>query len=327
MSSTAPPGVRSATTSAWSATVAWNASHIVAASSARGRVTPAVAVSIYPSPSVARTEKPGVAAILRPAARGVYPLVDNVGALDATLYSISVSHPARAAGLMLAYKGIKTKIVNLPVGSQQVAMRAFGFRGGTVPGLKIDGRRVQGSTEISRALDEAVPEPPLFPADPERRAAVEAAERWGEAVYQPVPRRIFRWAMATNGDLRERLFGMVGTPVPAVSSRVFWPVAQFYVRLEGGGEDTAREDVAALPDHLDHVDALIAAGTLHGEALNAADFQIGTTTRVLLNFPALRHLIAGRPAAEHATRIAPDYGREAPVEVPAEWIPAAAGRG
>lgn len=271
---------------------------------------------------MARTDQPGVAAILRPAARGVYPLVDNVGHVDATLYSMSISHPARAAGLMLARKGIDARIVNLPVGSQQVAMRAFGFRGGTVPGLKLDGRRVQGSTEISRALDEAAPEPPLFPADPERRAAVEEAERWGEAAYQPVPRRIFRWSVATNGDLRERLFGMVGMPVPAVTSRAFWPVAQFYVRLEGGGEDTAREDVAALPNHLDHVDGLIAAGTLDGGDLNAADFQIGTTTRVLLNFPALRHLVEGRPAAKHAMRIAPDFGREAPVEVPAEWVPA-----
>ena len=242
--------------------------------------------------------------------------------MDATLYSISISHPARAAGLMLAHKGIQAKVVNLPPGSQQVAMRAFGFRGATVPGLKIDRRRIQGSREISRALDEIAPEPPLFPTDPERRAAVEEAERWGEAVYQPVPRRIFRWSVASHGDLRERLAGAMGMPAPAVTSRVLWPVAQFYVRLEGGGEEAARRDVAALPEHLDHIDELIAAGTLNGEELNAADFQIATTTRVLLNFAPLRHLVQGRPAAEHAMRIVPDFGRQAPVVVPGDWIPA-----
>ena len=35
-----------------------------------------------------------------------------------------------------------------------------------------------------------VPEPPLFPGDPDRRAAVEAAEQWGDEIYQPVPRRL-----------------------------------------------------------------------------------------------------------------------------------------
>jgi glutathione S-transferase len=72
------------------------------------------------------------------------------------------------------------------------------------------------------------------------------------------------------------------------------------------------------------VDELIAAGTLGGEELNAADFQIATTTRVLLNFTQLRPLIEGRPAAEHALRLLPDFGRPAPLPIPAEWIPAPA---
>ena len=222
---------------------------------------------------------------------------------------------------MLAHKGIEPRIVNLPPGSQRVAMRALGFRGGTVPGLKLDGRRVQGSRAIARALDEVVPEPPLFPSEPNRRAAVEEAERWGDAVYQPVPRRIFRWSISSNHELRERIAVVTRMPAPSIAARLFWPVAQFYVRSEGGGKEAARRDVAALPDHLDRVDELIAAGTLNGEELNAADFQIGTTTRVLLNFRPLRHLVEGRPAAEHAMRVAPDFGGEAPVVIPGDWIP------
>ena len=34
------------------------------------------------------------------------------------------------------------------------------------------------------------PDPPLFPADPDQRAAVEEAERWGETVLQDAVRRI-----------------------------------------------------------------------------------------------------------------------------------------
>ena len=211
--------------------------------------------------------------------------------MEVTLYGMGISHPARAARLMLDHKGIEARVVNLPAGSQQLAMRAFGFRGGTVPGLKIDGERVQGSREISRALDEAVPDPPLFPAGPQRRAAVEEAERWGEEVYQPVPRRIFRWSVASNGAARERVLRDFGFPAAPVTSRLMLPVVQFYMRLEDGGEATARSDVAAVPEHLDHVDELIAGGVIDGDDLNAADFQIATTTRVLLNFAPLRGLI------------------------------------
>jgi glutathione S-transferase len=242
--------------------------------------------------------------------------------VQATLYGMSISHPSRTAGLMLRHKGIKPRVVNIPPGSQQLLMRAYGFGHGTVPGLKLDGRRVQGSVEISRALEDAQPEPPLFPSEPDRRVAVEDAERWGDETYQPVPRRIFRWAVTVDRDLRADIARRSGIPAPALASALFWPVSQVYVRFEGGGRAAAERDVAALPDHLDRVDELIAAGTLNGEELNAADFQIAPTTRVLLNFTQLRPLVAGRPAADHAMRVIPGFGIELPIRLPPEWIPA-----
>jgi glutathione S-transferase len=244
--------------------------------------------------------------------------------LEATLYSMSISHPARAAGLMLRHKGIDARRVEVPPGSQQLLMRARGFRHGTVPGLRLDGKRIQGTLQISRALEEAQPDPPLFPADPAERAAVEEAERWGESTYQPAPRRIFRWAAAHDDGLRRTLARTTGIPAPGVASTLLLPVAQIYMRFEGGGEAAARRDVAQLPDHLDHVDELIAAGTLGREQLNAADFQIATTTRILLNFPQLQPIVEQRPAAEHAMRIVPEFGEALPVELPADWLPAVA---
>ena len=241
--------------------------------------------------------------------------------MQATLYGMSISHPSRAAGLMLRHKGIKRRFVNIPPGSQLLLMRAYGFSRGTVPGLKLDGRRVQGSVEISGALDDAQPEPPLFPTEPEKRVAVEDAERWGDEIYQPVPRRIFRWAISVDRDLRADLARRTGIPAPALAAALFWPVSQVYVRFEGGGRTAAQGDVAALPAHLDHVDELIASGTLNANELNAADFQIAPSTRVLLNFTQLRPLLEGRPAAEHAMRVIPDFGNELPINLPPEWIP------
>jgi glutathione S-transferase len=80
---------------------------------------------------------------------------------------------------MLDLKGIDYELVDVLAGTQRMHLRLAGFRHGAVPALKIDGHRVQGSLRISRALDKLRPEPALFPADPERRRAVEDAERWG----------------------------------------------------------------------------------------------------------------------------------------------------
>jgi glutathione S-transferase len=242
--------------------------------------------------------------------------------LEVKLYSIAVSHPARTAGLMLRHKGIDFELVDIPAGSQLALMRLHGFSGGTVPALKIDGRKVQGSLQISRALEDLQPEPPLFPADPQQRAAVEEAERWGEIVLQPPPRNFFRWAVSRDAKLRRVLAEAVGMPAPPVAAVITKPVGWYYSRVVSGSTDESiQAQLASLPAQLDHVDGLIADGLIGGEQPNAADFQIATSLRVMLNFPQLAPLIESRPAGELAMRIAPDFGRTMPVELPAEWLP------
>ena len=82
------------------------------------------------------------------------------------LYVIPGSNPSIAAELMLRHKGIDYRrrdlihVVHIPI------VKALGFPGRTVPALKSDGRKVQGSRAIARFLDELKPEPSLFPADP-----------------------------------------------------------------------------------------------------------------------------------------------------------------
>ena len=238
------------------------------------------------------------------------------------LYSISVSHPARTAGLMLRYKGIEHEIVDIPPGMQRVLLRLNGFRGATVPALRIEGRKVQGSLSVSRALEEMQPEPHLFPVDPGQRAAVEEAERWGEAELQPAPRNMFRWCISRDQELRSSLAQATGMPLPSLTARMMKPVGWYFARVVSGTSDESiRADLAALPGQLDRVDELIAAGVIGGEQPNAADFQIATSVRVMLNFPQLRPLIESRPAGELAMRIAPSFGGVLPVELPTEWVP------
>src|SRR6266540_356761 len=119
-----------------------------------------------------------------------------------TLYGTPPSPPSHTARLMLEHKGLEHKTVWLLPGLWPFLLRTRGFRGGTVPAMKIDGRRLQSSRAISRALEEVKPDPPLFPADPERRLEVEEAERWGDEVLQNVPRRIIRWLAVHRPETR-----------------------------------------------------------------------------------------------------------------------------
>jgi glutathione S-transferase len=240
--------------------------------------------------------------------------------MSVKLYGLAVSHPSHAARAMLEHKGIDFELVNFPPLSQPIAVRAVGFRRRTVPALKIDGRRVQGSLEISRALDEVKPDPPLFPAD--RRAAVEDAEAWGERELQPLPRRFFRWVLAERPETRRWIVENVAKmPAPAVTSALMGPQVRYFQRLSKASDQNTRAGVERLPALLDHVDELIADGTIgRPDEPNAADFQIASTIAVLRVFADIRPAIEGRPCGELAQRLFPRNVAELPPFLPAEWL-------
>jgi len=242
--------------------------------------------------------------------------------VPARLYFLTLSHPSQAARLMLERKGIDHDLKELFPGGHPAQLRMAGFRGGTVPALKIDGQRVQGSLNISRALDALRPEPRLFPADPERRRAVEEAEAWGEGELQPVPRRMFRWGASRRQDFRVWMVRDMGMPAPNVMARAQKPLAHAFARMAEVSDERVRADVAGLPAQIDHIDRLIAEGVIGGDEPNAADFQIGTTVRVFLAYEDLHGLVEGRPAGDLAMRLLPRYPGPIPAFLPDEWLAA-----
>jgi glutathione S-transferase len=241
--------------------------------------------------------------------------------VDITLYAIPISNPSNAARGMLQRKRLDYRLVRFPPGFHPWLVRAAGFEANTVPAMVVDGRKVQTSLAISRELDLLEPRWPLFPADPERRRAVEAAERWGEAELQPVPRRIFRWAMANRRDLR-RWFAaeVLGTPLPGLTARSA-AIPRHLAGLVDATAEAAEADVAALPATLDRVDALIADGVIGGAEPNAADYQLLATVRSLGLISDVRPALAGRPCEAAALRLFPRYdGIPAPSSLPPEWL-------
>jgi glutathione S-transferase len=229
--------------------------------------------------------------------------------VNARLYVIALSNPAAAARAMLAYKRLPHRLVKLPAGFHPPLLRAAGFSGGTVPALELaDGRRIQGSLAIPRVLDELIEERPLYPRDPAARRAVEAAERWGHAELQPVPRRFIRWALSRDAGLRRWLASeILQLPAPGLGALLGKPIATRMAAVSVADEARVRADVAQLPALLDRVDALLAAGTIGGDTPNAADFQILSTVRVLVEFADLAPLVARRPCAAEARRLFPTW--------------------
>jgi glutathione S-transferase len=236
------------------------------------------------------------------------------------LYGTPPSPPSHSARLMLEHKGLEHRIVWLLPGLWPALLRTRGFRDGTVPAMKIDGRRLQGSRVISRALEEAEPEPPLFPADPERRKQVEDAERWGDEVLQDVPRRIVRWISVHRPESRVMIAREVGVPLPRFAAWINAPSAHHLARKVDADGQIERA-IGQVPDVLDHVDELISSGAIGGEQPNAADFQIATSVRALLTVEDLRPATEGRPAAELAMRFLPEFGNDFPAGLlPIEWL-------
>ena len=239
---------------------------------------------------------------------------------EAKLYVIPGSHPSMTARLMLERKGIPYKRVDLiPVLSKAI-LRAKRFPGATVPAVKLEGRRIQGSREIARELDRIQPEPALVPADPDKRVKVEEAEAWGDE-FQQKPRRFSWWALRRDrAPMASYSEGArLGVPV-GLAVKTGGPIVATAARLNGSTDANVRADLATLRSDLDRLDAWIADGVIGGPEPNAADFQLAPSIRLLMSFDDLRPFIEPRPCGELANRIVPDFPGRTPPVFPAEWI-------
>ena len=236
-----------------------------------------------------------------------------------TLYMFTGSAPSTTVGLMLEHKGLEHRRKHLMVGPHAFGMLGRGFQTMTVPALKLDGRRIQGSRAISRELDELSPGRPLFPADAERRRAVADAERWGEELQDAVRRIVVAssrygaaafWAVYRHPKVLMRGVQHVSRPV----------VTKLATAGHRATDFATREDLAALPARLDRIDAWIAEGLLDGPELNAADFQIAPNIELLLRFDDLAAIIEHRPAARLARRVVPPGMDRIGHVLPRAWL-------
>jgi glutathione S-transferase len=241
------------------------------------------------------------------------------------LYVVPGSHPCAAVEAALALKSIDYERVDLlPLSQTLIGPLRYG--GTTVPGMRLDGERLVGSRPIMRRLDALVSEPALLPApgDPSYARVLEA-ERWGDEVFQSVPRRIIDAAFLRRSSAMESYVGDARLPLPVALMRPALPLTARLMAIRNKArDDSARADLAAMAGQLDRVDAWIADGLLGGDRPNAADLQIGSTIRLLMSIGDVRPLIEGRPAARLTRYFPPMVGEVEPGTLPAAWLPAPA---
>jgi glutathione S-transferase len=245
------------------------------------------------------------------------------------LYVIPGSHACRSAMLMLEHKQAPYRRVDIVTLLHPLVVRLHGFdaggqtraaggrrtfglrlgdRLGTVPALAANGDRISTNHGIARFLDERIPEPPLFPADPEQRAAVEEAERWANETLQMEARRILGAAVVRDPEAfgRSTGDGRLGYLLyrRATTRRLIAPRILRQVFASGSADD--RELLAELASMLDRIDAWIAEGVLGGTELNAADFMVAPSLALILYRPDVRPVFEGRPALELVDRLLPE---------------------
>jgi glutathione S-transferase len=246
-----------------------------------------------------------------------------------TLYVIPGSHACRSAMLMLEYKQVRYRRVDLITLLHPLLARLHGFDAGgqtrsiggrrpptlriadalgTVPGLACDGERVSTNYRIARFLDQHHPEPPLVPADPEHRSAVEEAERWANETLQMEARRIMTAAVRRDPSIVTRR-GENGRLDPllykhSLARRVLIPT--LVCRAFAPSPQREQELLAELPSALDRIDGWIADGVLGGAELNVADFMVAPSLALIMYRPDVRALFENRPTLQLVDRLLPE---------------------
>jgi glutathione S-transferase len=241
------------------------------------------------------------------------------------LYALPASTPCATVEAALNLKEIAYERVEL-LPMSQVLIGPVRFGGTTVPGMRLDGERLVGSRLIMRRLDALVAEPPLLPplGSPSYAEVLEA-ERWGDEVFQAVPRRILIAAFMRGPGAMESYAGAAKMPLPVALMRPAMPLTARLMSMKYGvRDDAAREDLAELPRQLDIIDGWIEDRLLGEEQPNAADLQIGGAIRLLLSIEDVRPMLQERPAARLARYFPAMVGQVSAGVLPAEWLSAQA---
>jgi glutathione S-transferase len=170
----------------------------------------------------------------------------------------------------------------------------------SVPVLVLGDRTIHDSTRIIAALEEAYPEPPLYPADDAaRRRALELEDFFDEQLGPQLRRAVFH-ALLADADYSAALFTTGTGPGTRAAYRGFFPAIRALMKLDmaidAAGAERGRAKIAAA---LDRIEAeLQPSGYLAGDRFSVADLTAAALFSPLVQPPEYPYALpAGSPPA------------------------------
>jgi glutathione S-transferase len=215
------------------------------------------------------------------------------------LHVTPFSHPCLAVSTALERYGLEHETVSLrsgPHGDEIEAIYGEGRR--TVPAMLVDEEPVHGTSAIFERIDQLADEAELYPA--EVADSVREAERGVSEELQAAGRHLVFGALHFRPEALGTFAGSgmldpAGTDFSIRFVRGAW-------RYIGITAELVATDLERLPGLLDRADELVAEGVMGRERPTAADFQVVSSLRLLLQIGDLRPLLEGRPATSLVER-------------------------
>jgi glutathione S-transferase len=221
------------------------------------------------------------------------------------LWHIPVSHYNEKARWALDWKGIEhDRKAPPPPLHMAVALARTRGRQNTFPVLRLNGTSIGDSTAIIAALEEAYPEPPLYPADPgERARALELEEFFDEELGPHL--RLLAWYELRQDIERFRDFAEQAAPGPLRSRRVSGWAADTFLKARYHVADDDRATIARdkVSGAMDRLEAELGDGSyLVGDEFTVADLTAAALFYPLVLPPEGPRLIADPPVGFEAFR-------------------------
>ncbi|HEX5762322.1 MAG TPA: glutathione S-transferase N-terminal domain-containing protein [Solirubrobacterales bacterium] len=234
------------------------------------------------------------------------------------LHVVPFSHPCLAVSAALDRLGYEYSTVELATGRHQEEVeKVYGEGRRTVPGLLVDDEPVHGTAAIFARLGELQPDDGLYPA--ERGEAVRELEAGLAEDLQTAARVLIFGALHFRPESMGTFAGIAqldpaGVDFAIKTMRATWR----YLEIDA---QRVHATLQALPGQLDTVDALLDEGTIGGDRPNAADFQLGSSLRMLVQIGDVRPLVAERPAARLLSLFEPGKADVPAGAFPSGWTP------
>jgi glutathione S-transferase len=201
------------------------------------------------------------------------------------LYQFELSHYSEKARLLLDYKGLAYRKIEITPGIGQVDLfRLTGQR--QVPVLKDGNKYISDSTAIAKYLDLEYPDRPLIPKDSKQRGLCLMMEEWADESIGIKSRKALFSAISQDQNFRKSL---LPNSTPDVFKTLVQGLPNDLLKVLGVGvgytPDVVHSAMTDLKQDLEALTLILAESPyLVGDEPTLADFAVAGLS-ILLKFP------------------------------------------